>query len=307
MYAVQREKVQQVRQRIIDQLLSSLSHTNQRRAFLAAQHLADALHAPIGAQSGAPERWADEFFETLERIDAVLDAVKVSAPVLLKVAASVHWHAFYAKDRRQAPALRILARLNRDLETRTVRAFMDAWGTNTWPLEEESGRPQHEVGIDTLCRDLGEQYPEPAQLVLFLHGRLEDIARATGSSDEGHAQLFLGKLLQSNLSLARHLVQAYRRGEGSQLSPHAGRAMGVMLTSAREEASALIHGMLAESDTHLQVIAEGYLFSTNLTPYAEIDVNALKRIFASHDGRTLRCAPHIAHEVARNDKRRLSS
>jgi len=303
MYAVQREKVQEVRQRIIDHLLSSLSHANQRRAFLAAQHLADALHAPIGAQSGAPEPWADEFFETLQRIDAVLDAVKVSAPVLVKVAASVHWHASYGKDRRQAPALRVLARLNRDLETRTVRAFMDAWGSDTWPLEEEPGRPQHEVDIDELCRELGEQYLEPARLALFLHDRLEDMARATGSSDEGHAQLFLSRLLQSNLPLARHTVQAYLGGESSQLSPHAGRAMGVMLTRAREEASALIHGMLAESDAHLQFIAEGYLFSTNLTPYAELDVNALKRIFASHDGRILRYASHIAHEVARNDKR----
>jgi transcriptional regulator with XRE-family HTH domain len=303
MYAVQRENVRRVRQRIIDQLLSSLSHANERRAFLAAEHLADALHGPVAAQRGAPEPWTDEFVETLQKIDAVLDAVRVSDPVLLKVATSVHWHASYGSDRTQAPARRIVARLNRDLATRTVRAFMDAWGTNTWPLEEDPGRPQHEVDIDLLCRELGERYPEPAQLALFLHDRLEDVARVTGSSDEGPAHLFLSKLLQSNLSLARHLVQAYLRSESSQLSPHAGRAVGVMLTSAREEASALIHGMLAEGDAHLQVIAEGYLFSTILTPYAELDVNALKRIFASHEGRVLRYAPHIAHDVARSDKR----
>jgi transcriptional regulator with XRE-family HTH domain len=303
MYTVQREKVQRVRQRIIDRLLSSLSHANEHCAFLAARHIADALHGPVAANPGDPEPWADEFSETLQRIDTVLDEVKISAPVLLKVAASVHWHASYGSDRTQAPARRILFRLNRDLATRTVRAFMDAWGTDTWPLEEEPGRPQHEVDIDVLCCELGEQYPEPAQLAQFLHDRLEDIARATGSSEEGHVQLFLSKLLQSNVSLARHLVQAYLTGESSRLSPHAGRAIGVMLTSTREEASSLIQGMLAESDTHLQVVAEGYLFSANLAPYAELDVIALKRIFTSHEGKVLRCAPHIAHDIARNDKR----
>ncbi|MFC3111059.1 helix-turn-helix domain-containing protein [Undibacterium arcticum] len=302
-YAVQRERVKQVRQRIIADLLSSLSHANQRRAFLAAQHLADALRGPIAAQPGVADPWGDEFLETLERIDTLLGTVDVSATILLRVAESVHWHTVYGPERTQVPARRILARLNRDLVTRTIRAFMDAWGTNTWPVEERSGRPQHDADIDALCLELGAQYPESAGLAQFLHDRLEDIARATGSPDYGPAQLFLGRLLQSNLPLARHLVQAYLRGESSQLSPHVGRAMGVLLTSAREEASALIGDVLAKSDSHLQIVAEGYLFAANIAPYSELDLVALKRVFASHEGGVLWCTPRIAHEVARNDKR----
>ena len=302
-YAVQRERVKQVRQRIIAELLSSLSHTNQRRAFLAAQHLADALRGPIAAQPGIADPWGDEFLETLERIDTLLGTADVPATILLRVAESVHWHAFYGPARTQAPVRRILARLSRDLVTRTIRAFMDAWGTNTWPMEENTGRPQHDADIDALCLELGAQYPEPTRLAQFLHDRLEDITRATGSPNYGPVQLFLGRLLQSNLSLARHLVQAYLRGESSQLSPHVGRALGVLLTSAREEASALIEELLAKSDSQLQMVAEGYLFASNIAPYSELDLVALKRVFASREGAVLWCAPRIAHEVARTDKR----
>lgn len=303
MYTVQRERVMQVRQRIIAELLSSLSNANQRRAFLAAQHLADALRSPIGAQAGVADSWGDEFVETLEKIDALLGTVDISAPILLGIAESVHWHVFYGSERTQAPARRIFARLDRDLATRTIRAIMDAWGTNTWPVEEQTGRPQHDADIDALCRELGAKYTEPARLAQFLHDRLEDVARASGSADYGPAQLFLGRLLQSNLPLARHLVHSYLQNSNSRLTPHVGQAMGVMLTNARDESSALIGRMLTGGNAHLQVVAEGYLFATNLAPYSELDLVALKRIFASREARVLRYMPQIAHEVARSDKR----
>jgi len=302
-FAIQRERVNQVRQRIIAELLSSLSNANQRRALLAAQHLADALRGPMAAQPGASDPWGDEFLDTLEKIDALLSTAIVTAPVVVRVAESVSWHAFYGPERTQAPARQILKRLDRDLDTRTVRAFMDAWGTNTWPVEETIGRPQHDADVDALCRELGARYPEPPRLAQFLSDRLEDIARATGSPDYGSARLFLNRLLQSNLPLARHLVQEHLGGESSQLSPHAGCALGVLLTSAREDASRLVDSLLAGGDAHLQVVAEGYLFATNLAPYSALDLRALRRIFASREGRVLRCTPHVAHEVARNDKR----
>nr|CCA84802.1 putative transcriptional regulator, XRE family [Ralstonia syzygii R24] len=301
-FAIQRERVKQVRQRIIAELLSSLSNASQRRAFLAAQHLADALRGPIAAQPGVADPWGDEFLETLEKIDALLGTVIVTAPVLVKVAESVCWHAFNGTERTQASAQLILKRLDRDLDTRTVRAFLDAWGTYTWPVGS-AGRAQHDAEVDALSRELGTLYPEPARLAQFLHDRLDDIARATGSPDHGSARLFLNRLLQSNVPLARHLVQGHLRGESSQLSPHTGCALGVLLTSVQEEASTLVESMLAGGDAHLQVVAEGYLFATNLAPYSALDIDALRRIFASREGRILWYTPQIAHEVARNDKR----
>ncbi|MGA4275681.1 helix-turn-helix domain-containing protein [Ralstonia nicotianae] len=302
-FAIQREEVKQVRQRIIAELLSSLSNANQRRAFLAAQHLGNALRGPMAAQSGDSDSWGDEFLETLEKIDALLSTVTVTAPVLVRVAESISWHAFYGPECTRSRARRILNHLDRDLDTRTTRAFMDAWGTSTWPMEEDVGRPQHDADVDALCSELGARYSEPAQLAQFLHDRLEDIGQANGSPDHGAARLFLARLLKSNVPLARYLVQEHLRGKNSQFSPHTGCALSILLMEAREEASALVDSMLTKDDAHLQVVAEGYLFATNLAPYSALDLRALRRIFASHDGPVLRYTPHITHEVARNDKR----
>ncbi|MBR8431676.1 helix-turn-helix domain-containing protein [Burkholderia cenocepacia] len=302
-FAIEREKVKQVRQQIITELLSSLSNTNQRRAFLAAQHLADALRGPMAAQPGDSDSWSDEFLGTLEKIDALLRTVIVTAPVLVKVAESVSWHAFYGSECTRPRAQQILNHLDRDLDTRTIRALMDAWGTNTWPMEEDTGQPQHEADVDALCRELGEHYSQPALLAEFLHDRLNDVCHANGSPDHGSARLFLARLLRSNLPLARHLVQEHLRGKKSQLSPHTGYALSSLMMREREGASALIESMLAGDDTHLQVVAEGYMSATNLAPYSVLDLRALRRIFASHEGSIVRCTSHITHEVARNDKR----
>src|SRR6185437_8708605 len=146
-------------------------------------------------------------------------------PILLRVAESIHWHAFYGPERTKAPARRILARLDRDLATRTVRAIMDAWGVHTWPIEETPGRPQHDADMTALCQELGSQYPDPGQLAQFLRDRLEEIARATGPADYAPAQLFLGRLMDLNLPLARHLMQAYLRGQRSRITSHTEQAL----------------------------------------------------------------------------------
>lgn len=302
-FAIQRVRVQQVRQKIIDELLSSLSNTNHRRAFLAAQHLADALRGPMAPQPGGSDTWSDEFIETLERVDALLSTVTVAAPVLVRVAESVSWHAFYGSESTQPRAQKILAHLDRDLDACVIRALMDPWGTNTWPMEEDTGRPQHDADVDAFCRELGERYLQPTLLAQFLHDRLSDIGHANGSPDHGAARLFLARVLESNLPFARHLVEEYLCGKSSHLSPHTGFALSVLLMGAREEAALLVDTMLAGDDVHLQVVAEGYLFAKNLFPYSALDLRALRRIFASHEGRILRYTPHITHEVAQSDKR----
>ncbi|MGH7822080.1 MAG: helix-turn-helix domain-containing protein, partial [Candidatus Binatia bacterium] len=301
-YAVQRERVTRARHRIVAQLFASFSHANQRRAFLAAQLLSGALRGPIAPPGGDDDPWGDEFVETLQQLDALLSTEVVTAPVLVRIAESVHWHAFYGPDRTRTAACRIIERLDRDIETRTVRALIDAWGSNTWPMEERTGRPQHEADNDALCRELARQHAEPIALARFLHDRLDDIARATGTPDYGPAQLFIGRLLSTNLALARHILHAHLAGEKTQLSPHAGRALGVLLTSVPDEAASLVSRMLDDGEAHLQVIAEGYMFATNLGPYSDVDIVALKHIFASREGRILRYAPCVAHEVARSDK-----
>lgn len=302
-YAVHRERVREVRQRIISALFASLPSANQLRAFLAAGLLSDSLRGPMAATEGTDDPWGDEFVDTLQRLAAFLDGAEITAPVLVRVAESVQWHAFYGPHRSRLIAESIIARLDRDIETRAARALIDAWGTNTWPIEEGVvGRPRHEADIDTLCRDLTQRYPDPEALVDFLNDILGSIENATGTPDFGPAQLFIGRLLSSNVELARHLVRKRLSDERSLLAAYGGRALGVLITQVPDEARQFVAHMLEDGDHHLRLVSEGYTFATHVAPYSEVDVAALRRIFKSEDRAVLVYTSNITREVARHDK-----
>ena len=303
-YIVQHEMVKEARKRIIAELVSSLTNTNQHRAFFAAQHLADALRGPMNPHLDVDKNWGSEFGETLEKIDTVLVAFEIPAPILIAIAESVHWHACYGPVSTKIPARRIISHLDRDLSSRTIRALMDAWGTNTWFADDEAtGHQDYENDIQSLCLELGKRYPEPFQLAQFLHERLEHIALATAASDPTVTQSFLHRLLESNLVLARYLVLAHLRGERSHLSPHVGRSLGVWLASAWDEASSLIEKMLVTGDLYLPVVAESYLFAVAIRPQSEPNSAILERIFSSRQGEVIWYALRIGRELARHDKR----
>ncbi|MDM0075394.1 helix-turn-helix domain-containing protein [Variovorax sp. J2P1-59] len=301
-YAVQRDRVKDVRKQVIDELFASLTGANERRAFLAAQTLSDALRGPIRAHGGSDDAWGEEFAATLSRLDDYLDTVKVSAPVVVRIAESVNWHAVYGPDRTQEVAKRIVGRLDRDIETRTVRALMDAWGTNTRLIKAGAGRSQHETATDAVVRELNGRFAVPAELTSFLNGRLSDIRQATGNVNLGPAQIFIGRVLSSNLELSRHVVDAGLVGDASPMAAHAGRALGALLTASHDEGNCVVEKMLGVGDTHLLLIAEGYMLSSHPVTYSETDLTALRRIFSSEDGLVLRHTTNIAMEVARRDK-----
>lgn len=301
-YAVQRDRVTEVRKLIVDEIFASLANANARRAFVAAQTLGDALRGPIGARGGDGDDWDDEFTDTLTRLDAYIDSTDISATVLVRVAESVHWHAFYGPECSRVAAQRIISKLDRDIETRTTRALIDAWGTNTWPMEGGTGRPQHEADNNALSHDLTDRFADPAALALFLNTRLADIKEATGNPDYGLGQLFIGRLLLKNLDLARYIVKCRLEGDTTLLSSHAGRALGALLTARRDEGSHLATQMLDAGDTHLLVVAESYMFATHPATYEETDLMALRRIFRSESAPVLRYTSNIALEVARRDK-----
>lgn len=301
-YAVQRGRVKEVRKRLIAELLESLSHANQRRAFLAAQTIGHALRGPISARTGSDGSWGDEFADTLELLDAHIESTPISAPVLVRIAESVHWHAFYGPERTRTAAQRIVARLDRDIETRTVRALIDAWGTNTRLIEVNTGLARHESDADALCRELTARFADPTELARFLNARLSEIEQATGNADFGPAQLYVGRLLMTDRGIARHLVHARLAGDTSHLTAHAGRALGALLTGERGEGLLLVKQLLDAGDTYMVLLAEGYMFAKHPTTYINTDVEALYRIFRADNAVVLRYASHIALEVARRDK-----
>ena len=301
-YAVQRGRVAEIRKLIVAQVFASLANANVRRAFCAAQTIGDALRGPIGADGGDGDDWGNEFADTLARLDAHIDSTKISAPVLVRVAESVHWHAFYGPERTRVIAQRIIAKLDRDIETRTARALIDPWGTNTWPIENDTSRPQHEVDTNALCHVLTDHFADPEALASFLNARLADIERAMGNPDNGLGQLFIGRLLLEHLDLARYIVKRSLEDDTTLLSAHAGRALGALLSARRDEGTRLVTQMLDAGDTHLLVVAESYMVATHPPTYDEADLTVLRRIFRSESVPVLRYTSNIALEVARHNK-----
>lgn len=300
-YLVQRDRVTTMRKLIVAELFTSLGSANARRAFLAALTLGDALRGPIGARGGDRDDWGDEFVDTLARLEVYVDSTKISAPVLVRVAESVHWHAFYGPERTRLIAQRLIAKLDRDIETRTVRALIDAWGTSTWPTEKETGRPQHEADVNALSGELKDRFAQPAALAHFLDARLADIKEAT-ATDGGPGQLFIGRLLVQNPELALYVVKRRLEGDTTLLTAHAGRALGALLTARHDEGTHLITEMLGGGNALLQVVAESYMFATHPATYSDVDLTALRCIFGSEDATVLRYTPNIALEVSRHDK-----
>lgn len=301
-YAVQHDRVTEVRKMIIDEIFASLPNANGRRAFLAAQILGDALRGPIGARGGDGDDWGDEFTDTLTRLDAHIDSTGISATVLVRVAESVQWHAFHGPERTRVMALRIISKLDRDIEARASRALIDAWGTNTWPMEADIGRRQYEAANNALSQELTDRFADPAALALFLNGRFVETKEATGNPEYGRGQHFIGRLLLKNLDLARYIVNRRLEGDTTILSSHAGRALGALLTARRDEGAHLATQLLHAGDTHLLVIAESYSVVPHPATYEEIDLIALRRIFRSKSLPVLQHTSNIALEVARRDK-----
>ena len=214
----------------------------------------------------------------------------------------MHWHAVYGPERTSTTAQRIVATLDRDIETKTTRALIDEWGTNTWPIDQQAGRPQHEADTNKLIQELADRFADPATLAAFLGSCLNGIKEATGKSDDRIGQLFIGRLLQKNLDLARYIVNGRLESNATLLSSHAGRALGALLTARRDEGITVVTQMLDGGDTHIEVIAEGYMFAMHPDAYEEVDLTALRCIFRSESPPVLRYASIITREVARHNK-----
>lgn len=300
-YTLPHEQVRAVRQQVINELLESLHSSNHRRAFLAAQCLADALRSPARAPSGNPQPWKQEFKETLERLAQQVETTELPAPVLVRVAESIAWHASCDDVATRSPAKRVLASLDRDLATRTTRALMDPWGTNIWPRRDKADLSRHEAKADKLCKELADAFPAPAELAAFLQARLHDISSVSGNEGYNQSARFLHRLLQSNLPMARYLLEAYLRDQTTALAAYTGRALGVLMEAATIEHARFVEELLQGGEPQTEILAQGYALAPTLEGYSEADRAALLRIFRSRDSGTLWHAGSIALHVARRD------
>jgi transcriptional regulator with XRE-family HTH domain len=307
-YGVDHSAMKGARQRIVDELLSSLSSPNGRRAFTAAKTLGEAIRGPHGILNRRPTSeeqrgWEEEFASTLKRIDEVVERDVVSAPVLVGVAESVAWYAFHRKpeDTITVLANRILGRLDRDLRTRTARVLLDGWGHKTWPLDSATHkRPAHEEAMEALTGELLNAYPDVTRFADYLTQCLQEIER-TADEEYGAPHVYINRLIFGNPPIAREVLRISSETANVPLGRYAGVALGTLLRNVPEEGHARVAKLLEAGDEHLQLIVQAYVYLEADALLSDENRSVLKKLFNSANPSVLRYVPHITREIARTN------
>jgi hypothetical protein len=305
-YSADRQVVAQVRERVISSLLSYIEQGPPRKAFLAAETLADALRAPmgiLGAQVSleVSDEWRQEHERTIDRLAQLLIRVPVHPVVLVRAAESVAWHAFHDSE-NQGSAKEMLSLLDRDLETRLVRALMDGWGTNTWELDKQAADPRqsYQDHLLKLKADLVDTFDAPGDLHGFVEKCLLEVSEIT-VPDNGAPRVVVDFLIEAIPRLAMEILARRGSGQAGPLSAYTGTALSILLKNpeASREPLRLLAQMSSEG---LRLVAEAYARFEPTAGYTEADVSLLRVMFCSTDQIVLQYASRAARQIARCHK-----
>jgi hypothetical protein len=298
--------VRPLRRQVIDAILDSLSSTSRRQAFAAAELLEHALRYPDGPSDQPPSdlemaAWTEEFQDTLQRLNAVLDRHPLPAPVLYRIARSVARFSFHSNRRKPntvlAPAAAaVLVRLDRDLSTRLCRHLMDGGGDRTWNLGERDHGRLHQH----LAADLERQQPDSNVLVQEINAAMAEIASYNPKDLQRRATRFITTLLSRHQGHAWALLALQRSDPSAPLAAFAPHALAIVLSTVPLQAHAWIENSPTQDDNHRRLIAAAYAHGgfegRALLPQ---DRARLGPIFCSDDPETLSQLPHIVMRLVR--------
>ncbi|SFV11392.1 Restriction endonuclease [Pseudoduganella namucuonensis] len=295
-YHLPLERAQSVRNEVTGALFKYLREGPPRRAFLAAQTMAQALRGPM--HNGTSDHaWKCEHVKLLRELQVVLSEVHVSPVVLVRVAESVSWHAFQHWPETSVEARSILALLNRDLRTRLTRVLVDGWGTETWELSESLERKEHDRDRQLLTADLVAAFPETGHLLDEVHACLEEIVNV-GHDGYGSPYLLVNHLLGAVPGLATELLLRNNETRAGHLAPYVGKALSIVVEAGD---SSLVNDYVARSEGSAEVLAqlaEAYARFEPSRPYMQHEVDLFKRIFKSRDSAVLFVASNLARQIA---------
>ncbi|MEB3260508.1 MAG: hypothetical protein VKP63_07780 [Cyanobacteriota bacterium] len=298
--------VRPLRRQVIDAILNSLSSANRRQAFAAADLLEQAVRYPDGwpelpLSDHEKASWTEEFQDTLQRLNAMLDLHNLSAPVLVRVAQSVARYSFHTNGHLPnrvlaSAAAAVLARLDRDLPTRLCRHLMDGWCTFTWNRKERDHPRLHK----SLAAVLEREQPDSNALMQEINAALSEIAACTPQGWQQRAKPFIDILLSRQQGHAWALLALQRSDPSAPLTAFASRALAIVLSRAPLQAHAWIEDSQTQDDKRKRLIAAAYaqggFEGRALLPQ---DRARLEPIFCSDDPETLSHLPRIVMWLVR--------
>lgn len=287
-----------VRNEVTDALLRYMREAPLRRAYLAAQLMANALHGPRHGDPGG--LWKQSHVRLLKKLRTLCNLVTLPPVVLVRLVKSSRWHADYGWEETAVEAQAITTQLDRDLRTRLVRVLMDGWGTETWNFSKAEGREEHRRSKEHLTVDLMEKFPAASQLFDELNSCLKDIEQASGGAPSA-AHLFINPLLVASPGLSKEVLLRHESGKAGNLTSYVGASLSALVQA---QDSALVEEYIAQSEGSLDAlkhVAEAYARFEPTRGYTATEIALLRRIFATEDPEVLWMASTIARQVARRD------
>ena len=292
-----------IRKRIVDVILSSFEQPIKRQAYEGATLLHDALRGPSGFFNDTPdpglvEAWEQEFTSTLERVLVQLQSSNAPAAVIVQIAKSVRWHAFHDKKKGNLFARRIVKMLDRDLETRLVRALADGWGQDTWSLDDRRNRA--ESFQIKLIGDLHCAYPSAFDLVAFVSSVLTEMKSFGHTINSAH--ILIHQLIHTNTNVALEIFESYLRDGDSAIAGFAPFALHRLLQNDWSQFFHRIEHLLQTSDRHLATIARCFTVSASDANISEAQKRIFRRIFQSNDVSISQIVPGILRGLVEQNK-----
>jgi transcriptional regulator with XRE-family HTH domain len=259
-FSVSIEAVAKLRARVVDVLISTLTHSNPRAAVLAARALHLSLRFPMDSPEENIQKWTKEFLKTFVKLESTIETGSIASVVLVEIAHAVSWHANYGREDTKSAARRILKLLPRSLEFRTLYALIDGYGQL---IERHVDFAKNEASwnlyLSELTAEIVNAYPDGEALREFIE---KHIARINAYCADGKAapHILIWRLVNASLVFSKSVVADAAAHTGSLTKQFAGIALSKLLNDNHANGLSSARQFLESNDRGLQG-AVGQAFS----------------------------------------------
>lgn len=304
-YIVDQEYVGELRAKVIDEIISLLSHVNSSISIKAARYLQQCMRYPIGTfglQTSLSDRknWEAEFVSTLFKIKNEIEAKNINDYTLIEIERSIYWFATSANDGTTAPAQEIINIVKeifqKDLEQRITYAISRGYESYTAEGRESS------MVASGLANDILDSYTNE-RLFADMEAQLEryHLAYLGGQSS---AYYLMRALVERSWDFASYLINGVIDKPTSRLRDYVGLSLAILFRHRLTEAQSLIHKVLDLEDANLTTqcfIAYSSLDFTKFHFSGE-EFKKVTRLLRGSDEIVLRNAIGMIRNIAKADE-----
>jgi hypothetical protein len=303
-FSVRHEAVAELRRRIVDAAISTLTLHDISRALAVARFVGDALRYPMDIDPKVRPDWAAEFVGTLNKLQAVLTQHTIDPLVLIALGHAVSWHAHYGDEPTKPLASKLLASLPNSLEFRTTLALIDGHGYLLRRLDDLEQQSQWNNELDRLIDDLIAAYPDTNALRKYIDERLAHI-EASDNSRGSSPFLFVNRLVKASIGLARSIIEHALTELQSGTRRFVGFSLATLMVHNRPEADAFTTRMLRIGSFDLMAaIGNAYsCFDLTEDKVRQEDLSILQQLLGSNYEIVVLNALAAIRNIAKIDQR----